>query len=94
MLQHLKEIIEFYPKIKRKPEVLKLFKRRKIQNNLYYPFFIVRILSLVIPDKNRLSTLLSNIHLQSKSILVRNEYIWKEICKQLRYEYLPLEKIN
>ncbi len=94
ILEHLKEIIEFYPKIKRKSAVLKLFKRGKIQNHLYYPFFIVRILSHVIPDKNRLTILLSNIHFQSKSILVRNEYIWKEICKQLRYEYLPLEKIN
>src|SRR6266516_4671250 len=70
ILEHLKEIIELYPKIKQEPEVLKLFKRRKIQNNLYYPFFIVRILSLIIPDRNRLGILLSNIHFQSKSILV------------------------
>src|SRR6266516_2637381 len=66
ILELLEEIIVFYPKIKQEPEVLKLFKRRKMQNNLYYPFFIVRILSLVIPDRNRLSILLSNIHFQSK----------------------------
>ena len=91
ILEQLNKIIDLYPKIMQEAKILKLFKRGKVQNNLYYPYFIVRILTLVIHDKNRLATLLSNIHFQSRTILTRNEHIWKEVCKQFQYEYSPLE---
>ena len=94
ILDHFKTIIDLYPIIKREPKVLEIFKSRKISNNLNYPYLIATILAIVIHDKNRLATLLSNIHFQSESILVKNDYIWKELCKQLHYEYLPLVYSN
>ena len=83
-LGYFKNIIDIYPKIIQEIEI-------KLQNGLYYPYYIAKILSLVIQDTDRLNTLLSNIHFQSKTILNRNEYIWKEICKHLQYEYSPLD---
>ena len=94
ILEHFKTILDVYKKIKWEPKVLEIFKSRKIPNNLNYSYFIARILAIVIHDKNRLATLLSNMHFQSESILVRNDYIWKELCKQLHYEYLPLISSN
>ena len=94
ILDHFKTIIDLYRIIKLEPKVLENFKSRKIPNNLNYSYFIARILALVIHDKNRLATLLSNIYFQSEPILVKNDYIWKELCKQLHYEYLPLVSSN
>src|SRR6266516_1996211 len=94
ILDHFKTIIDLYPIIKREPKVLEIFKSRKIPNNLNYPYLIARILAIVICDKNRLAMLLSNIHFQSESILVKNDHIWKELCTQLHYEYLPLVYSN
>ena len=91
ILEHFYKIIDLYPKIIHDVKIIDIFKRKKIQNNLYYPYFLIRILTHVIRDKTRLATLLSNIHFQSETILTRNEHIWKEVCKQLRYEYLPLD---
>jgi len=67
-----------------------LISKHKIHNIIYYPYFIARILTLVIHDQNRLNILLSNVHFQKKVTIVKNENIWKELCGKLNYEYIPL----
>lgn len=49
------------------------------RNILYYPYILVKLLSHVIQDKNRLQMLLSNIHFQSSKTVTKNEYIWEQL---------------
>lgn len=45
-------------------------------HNLYYPYYLVKILQLVIIDEERLAFMLSNIHIQSPKTMLKNETLW------------------
>ncbi len=90
ILEYFNNIVSLFSNIIQDPNILLILKRKKIHNILYYPYCIVRILSFVIEDKERLNILLSNVHFQNKVTLSKNEFIWKELCKKLDYEYVPL----
>lgn len=90
ILDYFSEIVDEFINITQDPKILQNLKKKKIHNILYYPYCIVRILTFVIKDKNRLNILLSNVHFQNKITLMKNEYIWKEICGRLGYTYSVL----
>lgn len=91
ILEYFNEIILQFPIIISNNKILQHLKKKKIHNMIYYPYCIVRILHFVINNKKRLNILLSNVHFQNKITLSKNEFIWKEICNILNYNYIPLE---
>lgn len=67
----------------------------KKPNMRYYPYFIYKILEIVILDKNKLNSLLECIHIQSDDTLNNHDDVWFKICEsapQLRGKYLPTDK--
>jgi Poxvirus Late Transcription Factor VLTF3 like len=49
---------------------------RKSVHNLYYPYYLIKILQIVITNKARLAFLLSNIHTQSPKTALKNDMLW------------------
>lgn len=67
----------------------------KKPNMRYYPYFIYKILEIVIIDKNKLNSLLECIHIQSDDTLNNHDDVWFKICEsapQLRGKYKPTDK--
>lgn len=79
ILNYFSQIIAQFSALKQDPKV-------HMHNIAYYPFFIAKILSLVIHNKNRLNTLLSNVHSQNKKTLAKNEYIWDILSNNINNE--------
>ena len=93
ILEYFNKITAEYSSLLKEPKFLQMLQKKTICNILYYPYFIAKILPFVIDDKDRLSTLLSNIHFLNKITLAKNEYIWKEICTRLNYIYTSLSSV-
>jgi hypothetical protein len=50
-------------------------------NNPYYPYFIYKILERLFPQGHEKRCILDYIHLQSRDTVIKNDNIYKEICK-------------
>jgi hypothetical protein len=72
-----------YEELCSNPEVLSRINKKSIHNNLYYPFYLEKILNLIIGDKQRLEFILSNIHRQSKKTINKNDILWSLIIPTL-----------
>ena len=48
----------------------------KFIHNLYYPYYLVKILQIVLIDKERLAFMLSTIHTQSQRTTPKNDMLW------------------
>jgi len=72
-----------YEELCRNPEVLSRINKKSIHNNVYYSFYLEKILNLIIVDKERLEFLLSNFHRQSKKTLIKNDILWSLIIPTL-----------
>lgn len=53
------------------------------QKNIFYPFYISKIIPLVITDEARLKTLNAHLHKQSVSTTQKNDIIWSQIIQRL-----------
>ncbi len=79
-------------------KVLKIYDNIKPadkSNCFYHPYFIYKIIEHILKDdpKERLESILSCIHLQSRDTLIKNDRIWQKICDQLPdVEYIPTYK--
>jgi hypothetical protein len=82
ILNHFREVITEFSNIREASEILQ---KKRVHNIPSYPYFIVKILSLIIRDKDRLKILLSNVHFQCEKTHAKNENIWKLLCKKLNY---------
>ena len=58
---------------------------RKSIHNLYYPYYLVRILQIVIIDEERLAFMLSNIHIQSQKTTLKNDMLWTLMRSKLSF---------
>lgn len=68
----------------------------KKTNCPYHPYFIYKILDIMIKD-GRKKEILSCIHLQSRDTLIENDKSWKIICAQIPYfhdKYLPTNRYD
>lgn len=72
-----------YTRIIKNINILKMIKKKKVHNNLYYPYYLVKIFHFVITDTNKLNYILSNIHTQSSTTLCKNDLLWEIICTNL-----------
>ena len=58
------------------------------RNRIYYPYYVYKILDLLIPAEDDRS-ILNLIHLQSQTTLKKNDKEWKLICKEAGLKYRP-----
>jgi hypothetical protein len=58
---------------------------RKSIHNLYYPYYLVKILQIVIIDEERLAFMLSNIHTQSQKTTLKNDMLWMLMLPKLSF---------
>ncbi len=55
-------------------------------NLKYYPFFIFKILETILnepKDKERLMSIVENIHFQQEKTIISNDKIWDKICEKV-----------
>jgi hypothetical protein len=91
ILNYFQNISTVYIELSHDPKILSVLKKKIICNNLYYPFYLKKILEFVITDKDRLSNFLINIHLQNGPTIKKNNFIWYNICQKLNYPYIQTE---
>lgn len=63
----------------------------------YHPYFIYKILDIMIQNINRKKQILSCIHLQSRDTLIENDKNWKIICEQIPFfknKYRPTNRYD
>jgi hypothetical protein len=58
---------------------------RKSINNLCYPYYLVKIMQIVIVDEERLAFMLSNIHTQSQKTTLKNDMFWMLMRPKLSF---------
>jgi len=64
-------------------EIFNKIKSNAVSNNPYYPYFMFKIIESILSDSDsRKMKLLSCIHLQSLSTLIKNDKHWQSICSQ------------
>jgi Poxvirus Late Transcription Factor VLTF3 like len=86
-------IVVIFERISKRPEVLRLLKKTSISNKLYYPFFLLKILTKHLRRDPRLRGLIECIHLQSAATLTKDDLLWREICRELKdYKYEPTDR--
>jgi DNA polymerase III delta prime subunit len=79
-------------------KVLKIYdsiKSADKSNCFYHPYFIYKIIEHILKNDSpeRLYSILSCVHLQSRETLIKNDRIWQKICEQLDdVEYAPTYK--
>jgi len=68
-------------------------KGKKKKNTNYIPYFIYKILEIMLRDspanRTRRDALLSCIHLQRQDTLINNDKTWQQICARLNFPYRP-----
>ena len=70
-------------------EVKKIIKTKK-KNMRYYPYYIMKILDIVLPRNNsELRKILFYIYMQSKKTIEECDVEWKEICGMINIPYYP-----
>lgn len=75
-------------------------KESEVHNCSYHPYFIRRILEVILPENTysefcRKCQIISNIHIQSDNASRKRDATWKKICKiipRLENEYQPTNK--
>jgi hypothetical protein len=74
-------------------DVYNMIKPDGKQNCPYCPFFIRKILEQMMKDKSqrkRRDAIISRIHMQSRDTIIKNDNIWKQICKRVpEFTYQP-----
>lgn len=88
LLNKYNHIMNLFDKIIEEPEISCHFKKRR-RNKFYYPYFIYKILNIILEGDKRLPALLDCIHLQDSDTLVRNDIVWKRICQEYGFTYKP-----
>lgn len=88
ILSMYSDIMNKFDEVVARPVVAKWFNKTRA-NKFYYPYFIYKILEIFLKGDNRLNDLLECIHLQDDDTLVRNDKVWKYICKELSLRYKP-----
>jgi hypothetical protein len=65
----------------------KKIKGNAARSNLkYYPFFIYKIIEMILnkpDDRDRLLSIIDCIHFQQEKTIISNDKIWEEICKEI-----------
>lgn len=90
ILNDFDEIIKIFTNISKDKRVLAIFNKNTIKNNLYYPFFILKIMMFRMKGDYRLPGLVECIHLQSSATLIKDDLLWKIMCEYLpEYDYEP-----
>lgn len=67
-------------------EIMVVFNDIKPKNKIncpYHPYFIFKIIEQYIKDPVKRKDLLRCIHLQSRSTLIENDKLWKQICEKI-----------
>ncbi len=49
----------------------------------YHPYFIYKILDIMVSNRTRKREILSCIHLQSRDTLIENDKMWRSICHRI-----------
>lgn len=61
-------------------------------NLKYYPFFIFKILELILKDdKDRFISIVENIHFQQEKTIISNDKIWEKICSKVQETIQEIE---
>jgi hypothetical protein len=90
ILNDFDEVIKIFADISRDRRVLAIFNKTTIKNNLYYPFFILKIMMFRMKGDGRLPALVECIHLQSAATLIKDDLLWKIMCEYMpEYVYEP-----
>jgi len=61
----------------------------------YHPYFIYKILDIMVEDVGRKKEILSCIHLQSRETVIENDKEWKKICSRIpkfKNKYRPTNR--
>jgi len=90
-------IVEIFDSISKRKDVLARFQKSRIHNKLYYPYMLLKILSHHLRNDPRLKKLVEGIHFQSSSTIIKDDYIWAQICTVLqergkKYVYTPTDR--
>ena len=88
LLNIYSRIMTLFDKIIDEPAIKSNFKKKRT-NKFYYPYFIYKILEIILKGDSRLPALLDCIHLQDSDTLVRNDIVWRRICQECKFDYKP-----
>jgi hypothetical protein len=72
-----------YDKLKKCKRTLQILKKKSIHNSLYYPYYLIKIIKIVIDDKERVKFIVSNVHSQSTQTIKKNDILWMLICEKI-----------
>jgi hypothetical protein len=62
-------------------------------SRLYYPYVLLKIIEYYFPKGSKQRSLLECIHIQNDDTLIKNDEIWKEICKDINgIESIPTNR--
>ena len=78
------QILAQYYTLRSDSNVLMQLNRKSI-HNLYYPYYLVKILQIVIINEERLAFMLSNIHIQSQKTTLKNDMLWTLMRPKLSF---------
>jgi antitoxin component HigA of HigAB toxin-antitoxin module len=95
VLNDFASAIEIFEVIHKDENTLQLLGKTVIRNKLYYPFFLLKILSFRLKGDPRLYGLIECIHLQSNATLIKDDKFWQKICEKLpeyESEYEPTNR--
>jgi Poxvirus Late Transcription Factor VLTF3 like len=84
ILSVFNQILAQYYTLRSDSNVLMQLNRKSI-HNLYYPYYLVKILQIVIIDEERLAFMLSNIHIQSQKTTLKNDMLWTLMRPKLSF---------
>ena len=84
ILSMFNQILTQYNTLRSDPNVLTQLNRKSI-HNLYYPYYLIKILRIVIIDEERLAFMLSNIHIQSQKTTLKNDMLWMLMQPKLSF---------
>ena len=62
------------------------------RNSMFYPFYIYKIIEIIIEEPSKKKELLNCIHLQEKTTLIDNDKYWKKICEKNNFCFIPTDK--
>ena len=83
VLNDYNQATKAFEKIVRREEVLRPLGKNAIKNNVYYPFFLLKILMRRFRRDPRLRGLIECIHLQSAGTLKKDDLFWEKICTEM-----------
>lgn len=75
-------------------DIFLLVKENGRSNKPNFPYFIFKLVDLLLPDCERKFKIMDAIHLQESKTLIKNDIYWKKICEKMEDEKIYYKPTN